>query len=368
MRLAFFHELHAGGARRSVREFAKVLGRKHVVDLYFVDSEDNKEGEKIFKKVYFYKFTGRAWKGADWKAKLYKDTFELIKLYFLHKKIAKDIDGRHYDAVFIEPSKFTQAPFVMRFLKTKIVYYCQEPLRMVYEEQFAIDKNLSFFKYYYEVLNRFLRKLIDRDNIRHASKILSNSEFTKQNIQNAYNLRAQTAYMGVDSEIFKPVKIQKDIDVLYVGASDYTDGFYLVEKAKEILGDTIKIKILATEKQWISNDFDMRDMYCRSKIILSLAKNEPFGLIPVEAMSCSVPVIAVDNGGYRESVRNGYNGFLVKSDPKMIAGKIKFLLGNKREYEKMSNNARDEIVKNWTWIRNTAKLEKIIEEAAEQNS
>lgn len=362
MKLAFFHELHAGGARRSVREFGKVLKNKHKIDLYFVDDADNGEGDKIFKNVYFYKFEAKKWSGNNWRAKLYKDSIELIRLYFLHKKIAKEIDRENYDRVFIEPSKFTQAPFVLRFLKTKKIYYCQEPLRMVYEDQFAIDKKLPFIKYRYEQLNRYVRKIIDIQNIRHADKILSNSDFTKQNIRKAYNLPAQTSYMGVDSDIFRPVKIRKDIDVLYVGARDYTDGFFLLDKAKEILNDSLNIKILATEKQWISNDFDLRDLYCRSRLVLSLAKNEPFGLIPIEALSCGVPVVAIDGGGYRETIRNGYNGYLIKSDPKMLADKIKYLLGNKKEYERMSLSARQSVIDNWTWKKNSEKLGDIFEE------
>src|SRR5258708_3905124 len=131
MKIAFFHEVHAGGARKTVNEFGKRLKHKHTVDMYYVDGKNDVAEEKNFHSVNFYKFTPKKWTGGNWKTKLYKDSIELIKLYNSHKKIARDIDIKKYDLVFIHPSKFTQAPFLLRFLKTKKIYYCQEPLRMV---------------------------------------------------------------------------------------------------------------------------------------------------------------------------------------------------------------------------------------------
>lgn len=40
---------------------------------------------------------------------------------------------------------------------------------------------------------------------------------------------------------------------------------------------------------------------------------EPFGLAPVEAQACGMPVIAFDNGAMRETVVHGKTGFLVRS-------------------------------------------------------
>jgi len=41
--------------------------------------------------------------------------------------------------------------------------------------------------------------------------------------------------------------------------------------------------------------------------------NEPFGLSVIEAMACGTPVIAFDRGSMPELIRNGLNGYLVKS-------------------------------------------------------
>ena len=126
MKIAIFHELDFGGARRASDEFAKRLNAISDVDLYYVDDKEG-NSKNVAKKVFYYSFFPKLWKGNDWMTKLYKDTIELIKLYNLHKKIASDIKSRSYDYVFVHPSKFTQAPFLLSFLKNKCIYYCQKP-------------------------------------------------------------------------------------------------------------------------------------------------------------------------------------------------------------------------------------------------
>lgn len=45
---------------------------------------------------------------------------------------------------------------------------------------------------------------------------------------------------------------------------------------------------------------------------------EPFGLAPVEAQLCGMPVIAYDNGAMRETVKHGETGYLVKNDEEFL--------------------------------------------------
>ncbi len=356
MRIAFFHEVHAGGARRTVNEFGKRLKEKHNVDLYYVDEKQDELEEKNFHSANFYKFIPEKWTGGNWKAKLYKDSIELIKLYRLHQKIAHDINAKNYDLVIIHPSKFTQAPFILRFLKTSKIYYCQEPLRMVYEAVLDIKKDLPPSKYYYEKLNRFIRKHIDKSNIKFADRIVANSEHTCSNIKSAYGLGSIYSYLGVDTENFKPTSINKEIDILFVGANDYTDGYRLMEEAKKYMNKQVNIKLRSSEKQWITDD-DMVKLYCRSKIAVALAYNEPFGLVPLEAMACGVPVVAVNEGGYKESVVDGKTGYLVPRNPKILAQKLNHLLASPNLLSKMGQDARSLMESEWTWDKRTHELE-----------
>ncbi len=357
MKIALFHELPPGGARRGAIFFAKELIKNgHILDLYYVDNQENFQEESFFKKKYFYNFKPIIWKGNNWIAKLYRDTIELLKIKSLHKRIAKEIDEKKYDIAYIHGSRFTQSPFILRFLKTRNVYYAQEPLRMVYERQFEIPNNLIFFKKAYEIISRLVRKNIDRKNISSADKVLTNSKFTKQNVFNAYKINSSVSYMGVDSNIYKPKEGRKKIDILYIGSKHFSDGYELCLKALKLLKNKPKTDFLIKEERWISSDKEISRIYQNSHIVLCFGQLEPFGLIPLEAMACKVLVIAANEGGYKETVVEGKTGFLVQRTPQDIAKKISYLLTNPKRLSVMESFSRKYILDNWTWEKRGKEL------------
>lgn len=360
MKIAIFHELHSGGARRAVNEFAKQLKKNHQVEAYIIDEKDDKSERISFNNVFYYNFIPRKWSGNNWKIKFYKDTVELYKLYKLHEKIAKDINSQRYDIAFIHPSQFTQAPFILRFIKTKKIYYCQESLRISYEPGFDISPDLSLPKKIYEKTMRLIRKKIDKVNIKRADMVLANSKHTQKNIQLAYGIKSRVSYLGVDENVFKPLSLNKDIDILFIGGAEKADGYTLLEESLNYMKIKPVVKKHITGKDWINNDEEFRKLYSRAKIVVCLARNEPFGLIPLEAMACAVPVVAVREGGYKETVIDGETGYLIPKDPYALAEKLEFLLSNAKIRSKMGEAARLYVEENWTWHKNTNILENIL--------
>lgn len=80
------------------------------------------------------------------------------------------------------------------------------------------------------------------------------------------------------------------------------------------------------------------------------SRNEPFGIITLEAWASSKPVVATDIGGPREIVRNFYNGIKVDQHPSSIAWGIKYLLGDPtgESIRRMGDNAKRS-VRDFTW-------------------
>jgi glycosyltransferase involved in cell wall biosynthesis len=49
-----------------------------------------------------------------------------------------------------------------------------------------------------------------------------------------------------------------------------------------------------------------------ANVVLSLLRNEPYGLVSLEAMACGVPVVATRTGGHADTVIDGVTGILVR--------------------------------------------------------
>ncbi len=66
----------------------------------------------------------------------------------------------------------------------------------------------------------------------------------------------------------------------------------------------------------------LRELYATCRGLVATSQDEDFGLTPVEAMASGKAVVAVDEGGYRETVVPGRTGWLVPPTPAAIAGAI----------------------------------------------
>jgi glycosyltransferase involved in cell wall biosynthesis len=53
-------------------------------------------------------------------------------------------------------------------------------------------------------------------------------------------------------------------------------------------------------------------------VLFPTRRNEPFGLVMIEAMSCGTPVIGFDDGAVPEVIKDGDSGYVVKDTKEMI--------------------------------------------------
>src|SRR5438132_6563492 len=76
----------------------------------------------------------------------------------------------------------------------------------------------------------------------------------------------------------------------------------------------------------MATDAELVDLLNRAAAFVYTPRLEPFGFAPLEANACGLPVVAVAEGGVRETVRDGINGLLVEDDPGAIARGVERLL------------------------------------------
>ncbi|MDZ7625848.1 MAG: HAD-IIB family hydrolase [Ignavibacteriaceae bacterium] len=95
-------------------------------------------------------------------------------------------------------------------------------------------------------------------------------------------------------------------------------------------------------------------------VFVNAALTEPFGLTLIEAAACGVPVVATDDGGPRDIIKNCQNGLLVDvTETKNISEAINKIIDDQNLWKQFSENGMKNVRKHYTW---NAHVETYIEE------
>ncbi len=152
---------------------------------------------------------------------------------------------------------------------------------------------------------------------------------------------ARTVHNGVDVDFYKNNKKKRNDRYLFLARISTIKGPHiacnvaLAAKAKlDVVGDDTLTgePALVEEVKRACNQYpnlryvgpqkreECVEWFNKNKTLLHPNElfREPFGLAPVEAQLCGMPVIAWDNGAMRETVKVGETGFLVKTQQEML--------------------------------------------------
>lgn len=365
MKIAVFYNLPFSGAKRTVLEHVKGLKKlNNKVDVYTINlAEDIFDLGKFADNQYSFTYS-RKKINLPVARKVAEDISDFYTLRNLHKKIAREIDQNNYDIVLVHTDHYTQAPFLLRYLKTKKMYFCLEPLKMGYEFSFHKNENLTFFNKAYENLNRIVRRNIDRTNARSADKTFAISLFGRELMISSFDLYPKISYLGVDVDIFKSKKVKKKNQVLFIGQKLNINGYNYAVEAINKIPEKIRptLKVVSIGKNNRLSDAEIVKLYNESVVTLSLSNFDTFGLVPLESMACGTPVIAFNVAGYREIIKNNETGYLVDFNSEEIKDRILEFINDKNLSEKMGKKGIEWVKKNWTWESNIKKLNKDLNE------
>ncbi|MCL4486513.1 MAG: glycosyltransferase family 4 protein [Chloroflexi bacterium] len=389
MRIALYHNLGSGGSKREAREFAVQLVRHgHTVHLY-APSTANEEFlplNQVAQQSFSFElklsrdFTGRLPLLRRY-VNLARYVLNLTRLDKLAKTVARRIDSGGYDCALVHYDPIVQSPYVLRHLRTPSAFYCAEVNRGVYERTLlrpshpaaSMSGRLSAAWYAPADWTQFaVLKREDRVNLAHATRLLTNSYFTAESLYRAYGVRARVSYLGVDNDKFRPLNLERQNFVLSVGAVSRLKGYdFLIESLGRIafadrprlviVGNTAStrevnfFKGLAADRgvqvefRIDVSDDELLRLYNLARAFVYAPVLEPFGLVVLEAMACATPVVAVKEGGVRESVADGVTGLLAPRDFDLFAAALDRVLRDRTLAEAMGRAGRREIERAWTW-------------------
>lgn len=127
-----------------------------------------------------------------------------------------------------------------------------------------------------------------------------------------------------------------------------------------------KISLLGLDKEvnYLGKKFGMEKSlaYFNTDIFVfpTFYKYETFGLVNLEAMQHSKPVIATCEGGIPDVVEDGETGFLIQqNNPQELAEKIELLIENPQLREKLGKAGRKKYLEEFTSIRFESRLNEI---------
>ena len=161
----------------------------------------------------------------------------------------------------------------------------------------------------------------------------------------------RTAFAKADEKLlihisnFRPVKRVRDVIRTFALIEQRVPSRLLLvgdgperseaERLSRELGITERVKFLGKQEAVV-------ELLSISDLMLMTSETESFGLAALEAMACSVPVVAYKVGGLPELIRDGDNGYTVpKADVEALAARAIELLSNSSLYVRMAHCARE---------------------------
>ena len=225
MKIAFFHNLHSGGAWRVANEQACRLAEQGVeIDLFEPTTAKPLEvpaSVRVHRLAFRPLPTLRRPLGRlNYAAR----SLDLGRLRRFHRQVAAQIEAGGYDLLFVHPSQFVQGPPLLRYVrKLPTLYYCHEPLRRLYEPPLTVRPTQRGERWSDRIdpLRRgYLRRLgeEDRTATQAATHVVVNSRYTQGEVERIYGVASEVCPPGIDVETFRPLGLSRNGSLLSVGA------------------------------------------------------------------------------------------------------------------------------------------------------
>lgn len=373
MKVAIYHNLPSGGAKRALGEIIKRTGDLYEYDLYTLQSDDDFfKFTKGLQDTRSYKYAKKE-KSSNSVASIFHRLNDRKRIVAIQRMIAREIDSKNYDFVLVGSCSVEHNPSILRFLKTKKVYYMQEPRRASFEyslSPYPQGQSRNPLQRVKKLVSHNMNEApLRRQDIiaaRSADLVLCNSLFSLESIARAYGVYAELCYLGVDADSFVLSRTKDKEGILGVGALHPNKGHELVINALakvpeiyreytiiydrglkgyegELIQSAAKNRVRLCLKQRVK-DSELVSLYGKVRLVVCAAELEPFGFTPLESIACGTPVVAIKEGGYRETVNAEVGSYAQRSIDSLAESIMRELSITRRP-----ESLRSYIEKSWSW-------------------
>jgi glycosyltransferase involved in cell wall biosynthesis len=205
------------------------------------------------------------------------------------------------------------------------VCYCHSPMRYAWDQFEAYFGPAQIGELKSRLMRPIMRRMArwDRLTASRVDRFLANSQYVAGRIGRYYNRRSAVVHPPVDTDFYTPESRSSSGGFLIVSALvPYKRVDVAIEACRRV---RVPLTIIGTGPEeprlralagpdvrflgWLGDE-EIRTEY-RSAIATLLPGTEDFGIVPVESQACGTPVVALDDGGARETVIEGKTGILV---------------------------------------------------------
>lgn len=151
-----------------------------------------------------------------------------------------------------------------------------------------------------------------------------------------------------------------DVELLIVGGGADTQVLHADPEVRRLLklAGELGVSEQVTLQGQVSRS-EMPAIFRSADAVVCAPWYEPFGIVPLEAMACGVPVVAAAVGGLRDTVVDHSTGLHVPPrDPEAIASALSLLLADPALRAKLGQSGERRARTRYSWERVAAETEK----------
>ena len=186
---------------------------------------------------------------------------------------------------------------------------------------------------------------IESKVLKWVDKLTTDSKISKEQYGKKLNLDFKYLPSPIETEMFKKIpEVKKSINqVVYVGRDSFEKGIDTLRNIESKINGTV---VYCINKPW---DETMKILKSSTLIVVP-SRMESLPTVIKEAFYLKIPVIATSVGGIPELVTNNETGLLTEPEnSQSLLKKINELLIDSQLQQKLSSNAYDFVVSNFTW-------------------